>query len=57
VRFRARKTVRFGPIRWHFTQSGYTGWAIKIWRYTWNARTRRSSFDTPGPGGVTWGGK
>ncbi len=30
---------------------------IKIGRYSWNSRTRKSHFDTPGPGSVEFGGK
>lgn len=55
MRFRARKTIRLGPVRLNFTQNGYSGWGLKVGRWTWNARTGRHSIDTPGPGGVSWG--
>jgi hypothetical protein len=57
MRFNFRKRVRFGPLFFNFTKRGFTGWGIKLWRFTWSARTRRSTFDTPGPGSVSWGGK
>ncbi|ALE77688.1 hypothetical protein WY02_03630 [Pseudonocardia sp. AL041005-10] len=57
VRYRARKTVRLGPIRLNFTQRGFASWAIKIGPWTWNATRGTHSLDTPGPGGVTWGRK
>lgn len=55
IRFRARKTIRLGPLRLNFSQAGFTSWAIRIGPWTWNARTRRHSVDTPGIGGVSWG--
>lgn len=57
MRFRARKTIRLGPFRWFFTQSGYRGWGVQVGRWRWAARSGRHSFDTPGIGGVTWGGR
>lgn len=56
MRFKARKTIRFGPVRVHLNQHGYTGWGLKIGRWTWSARTGRHSVDTPGPGSVHFGG-
>jgi hypothetical protein len=46
---RARKTLRFGPVRFNFTEHGFTSWGVKVGRWSWNARTRRSSVDLPGP--------
>jgi hypothetical protein len=57
VRFRARKSFRFGPVRFHFTQRGYTGWSLHVWRWTYSNRTHRQSFNTPGPGSIQWGGR
>lgn len=54
--FRGRKTIRIGPVRLHFSQRGYTGWGLKIGRWTWSARTGKHSLDTPGFGSVQWGG-
>lgn len=48
--FRLRKTLRLGPIRLHFTQRGLSSWSVGIGRWSWNARTRRHTIDTPGPG-------
>lgn len=57
MRFNFRKRVRIWPFVFNFGTRGFTGWGIKVWRYSWSARTRRHTFDTPGPGSVTWGGK
>lgn len=56
MRFRARKTVRIGPVKLNFTQSGFSSWGIQIGPWSWNAKTRRNHLDTPGPGGISWGG-
>ena len=50
MRFRARKTIRLGPLRLHLTQRGLSSWGIQVGRWTWNARTGRHTIDTPGPG-------
>lgn len=55
--FKLRKRVRIGPVVLIFTEKGFSSWGIKIGPYSWNARTRRSSFDTPGPGSYQWGGR
>lgn len=57
LRFRARKTIRLGPLYWTFTQAGYTGWGIRVGPWRWSARSGRHSLNTPGIGGVTWGGR
>ncbi len=57
MRFRARKTLRFGPFVWHWTHHGPTSWGLRFGRWTWNAKTRRHTVDTPGPGSVTFGEK
>ncbi|MCW2901709.1 MAG: hypothetical protein JWO67_3974, partial [Streptosporangiaceae bacterium] len=36
MRFIARKTVRFGPLFFRFTQRGFTSWGIRIGRFTRN---------------------
>lgn len=51
MRFRARKTFRLGPLRFHFTQRGFTSWGIKIGRFSHNFTRRTSHVDTPGLGG------
>lgn len=60
LRFRARQSVRIGPpkfcIKWNFTQRGYSGWSLKIWRWTYSDRTRAHTFNTPGWGALHWGG-
>lgn len=57
MRFRARKTVRLGPVVLHFTQRGFSSWGLSIGPWTWNAKTRRHTVDTPGPGSITFGGR
>lgn len=57
MRFRLRKTVRLGPVRLNFTQGGFTSWGLKLGPLSWNAKTRRTSVDTPGPGSVQFGGR
>lgn len=61
MRFRARKTIRIGSprfcVRWNFTQRGYTGWSVKVWRWTYSNRMKTQTFDTPGWGALHWGGK
>lgn len=57
MRFMWRKRMRVGPLVLNFGPRGLSSWGVKVWRYSWNARTRRSTFDTPGPGSVTWGGE
>lgn len=57
MKFRARKAIKLGPLRLNFTQKGFSSYSIRVWRYTWNSRTGQSRFDTPGWGGVVWGGK
>ena len=59
MKFRARKSIRIGSprfcVKFNFTQSGYTGWGVKVWRWTYSNRTKRQTFDTPGWGAVHWG--
>jgi hypothetical protein len=50
MKFRARKRLRFGPIVVNLTQRGISSISLRFWRWTWNARTGKHTFDTPGPG-------
>lgn len=52
MRFHLRKTLRLGPVRIHLTERGFSSWGLRVGRWTWNARTRRHTLDTPGPGYV-----
>ncbi len=54
MRFRARKTVKLGPIHLNFTQSGFSSWSLRLGRYSWNSK-RGHTFDTPGWGRVEFG--
>lgn len=56
-RYRARKTLRLGPLRLHFTERGYTGWGLKVGPWTWSARTGQHSINTPGWGGFRTTGR
>ena len=55
MKFRARKTIRLGPLRFHFTERGYSSWGIKVGPYSRNFTSRRTTIDTPGPGSFSWG--
>lgn len=55
MRFRARKTIHLGIVRFHFTQSGFSSWSLHFGIATWNSRTRRWSINTPGIGWVELG--
>lgn len=52
MRFRARKTFRFGPFFASFTQSGFSSWGIRIGPWTHNVTRGTNSIDTPGPGSL-----
>jgi len=47
-----RKTMRFGPLQFHFGSKGFSSWGIKIGRWSWNSRTRKQRVDLPGP--ISW---
>lgn len=62
MRFRLRKSIRIGSprccIKLNFTaSSGYTGWSVKVWRWSYSSRTGKQTFNTPGIGHIEWGGK
>lgn len=50
MRFGLRKTLRLGPVRIHLTQNGISSWGLQLGRWTWNAKSRKHTVDTPGPG-------
>jgi hypothetical protein len=52
IRFRARRTLKLGPLRLHLTERGFSSWGLQVGRWSWNARTRRHTVDTPGLGYV-----
>lgn len=56
-RFRARKRIRLGPIYLIFTEHGFSSWGVQVGPYSRNFTRGSSSFDTPGPGSVQWGGR
>jgi hypothetical protein len=55
VRFRLRKSHRLGPVKFNFTEKGFSSWGLQIGRWSWNSRTRRHTVDTPGPGSIQSG--
>jgi hypothetical protein len=57
MRYRFRTSRHIGPFRLNFTEHGFSSWGVQIWRWTWNSRTGRQTFDTPGPGYVEFGGR
>jgi hypothetical protein len=44
-----RRNMKIGPLRFHFTQNGFSSWGIKIGRWSWNSKTRANRVDLPGP--------
>lgn len=57
MRFHLRRTLRLGPVRVHLTERGFSSWGLQVGRWSWNARSRRHTFDTPGPGWVSTRGR
>ncbi len=50
-----RKVIKLGPLHLNFGKDGYSSWSIKIWKWSWNSRTRANRVDLPGP--LSWRGK
>ena len=48
-RHHLRRTFRVGPLRLHVDGEGVS-WGLGAGRWSWNARSRRHTVDTPGPG-------
>lgn len=48
--FKLRKRWRIGPLVLNFTQRGFSSWGLKIGPWSWNAKTHKTTIDTPGPG-------
>ncbi len=48
-RFRMRRTLRLGPLRLNAGTDGVS-WGLGVGRWSWNAKSRRHTVDTPGPG-------
>jgi hypothetical protein len=48
-RHHLRKTYRMGPLRLHVGPEGMS-WGLGAGRWSWNARSKRHTIDTPGPG-------
>jgi hypothetical protein len=48
-RYRLRRTLKLGPLRVHAGTDGLS-WGLGAGRWSWNAKSRRHTVDTPGPG-------
>jgi len=48
-RHQLRRTFRAGPLRLHVGPDGVS-WGLGAGRWAWNAKSRRHTVDTPGPG-------
>ena len=46
------RSLKLGPLRLHLTERGISSWGVQVGRWSWNAHSRRHTFDTPGPGYV-----
>lgn len=57
MRLRARKTVRLGPLRLNFTQSGFSSYSLAVGPWSWNSKADRHRVDLPGPWHWTSKGK
>ena len=42
----------FTALQFHFGNSGFSSWGVKIGRWSWNSRTRKQRVDLPGP--ISW---
>ena len=52
MKFLLHRTLRLGPVRIHLTGRGVHSWGVAVGRWSWNARSRRHTIDTPGWGYV-----
>jgi hypothetical protein len=57
MKFRARKTLRLGPLFFNFTQRGFSSWGLKLGPFTKNFTRGTSTIDTPGIGSLHFGGR
>lgn len=58
VKFRMRKSFNVLPfLRLNVTQSGAKSWTWHAFGYSYNTRTQKHRYNTPGPGSVEWGGR
>lgn len=53
--FRMRPSL--GPFHVNISKRGFRSVSVTLWRLTKNLTTGRWSFDTPGPGSISWGGQ
>lgn len=57
MRLTFRKVLKIGPVRLNFGRNGFTSWGLKAGRVSWNARSRKTSVDLPGPINAEFGGR
>lgn len=57
MRFRLRKTKRFGPFYVTVNQAGRLSFGIKLGRFSHNFTRRTTHIDTPGPGSLHFGSR
>lgn len=55
MRLTFRKRIKLGPLRFNFGRKGFTSWGLKAGRVSWNARSRKTSVDLPGPVNAEFG--
>lgn len=55
-RFNFRLHPRLGPFIGNISRGGWTSTTFRWKRFKHNFRSGRNTFDTPGPGSVSWGG-
>jgi hypothetical protein len=48
VKIRFRRSIRLWPFTWHFTQSGYSSFSVKLGPWSYNSRRDRHRVDLPG---------
>ena len=52
-----RKSKKFGPFTFHFTQEGFSSWSFKLGPWSWNSRSKKNRVDLPGPFSWRQGGR
>lgn len=62
MKFRMRNRIPLGPFYIHFSQGRFTSWGIRVrlgplGAFTKNATTGKWSWNSPGPGAFSGGGR
>lgn len=53
-KYRARKQLRWGWFVVNLTQRGFSSWGLRKGDWPWNERTRKTTYNSPGPGSLVW---